>query len=100
MTRKTAKCYAALFAFIEEELVELKPKEIMTDYESGMRAAIRKCWPTATLRGCWFHFCRAIRKRCYKHNMTRLLMHCRDAKLIKKAIMSLPLLPPELIREL
>lgn len=52
MSRKTAACYTAVFKFIEKKLFQLDPKEMMTDFESGMRSAIRKYWPKVTLRGC------------------------------------------------
>lgn len=77
----------------------MRPKQIMTDYETGLRAAIRKCWPRVILRGCWFHFCKAINKRCRKLNMTKLLKKNSNARKIKKALMSLPLLPEDKIIE-
>lgn len=77
----------------------MKPNEIMADYETGLRAAIRKFWPGVKLRGCWFHFCKNINKRCRKLNMSRLLKKNSRAKRIKKALMSLPLLPAEQIIE-
>lgn len=54
MTRKTAQSYLALFEYIEQKLFELDPKEMMTDFEKGMRKAIKICWPDVILRGCWF----------------------------------------------
>lgn len=99
MTRKTSECYKAVFDFIERNLFKLQPNEIITDYENGMRKAIKECWPEVELHGCWFHYCQAIRKRCRKHNLTKLLKKNRSAKIIQKSIMSLPLLPAELIKE-
>lgn len=99
MTRKNAKCYKAVFDFIEKNLFELQPNKIMTDYESGMRFAIKEFWPGVSLHGCWFHFCRAIRKRCQKNNLTKLLRQKRNAQIIQKSMMSIPLLPAERIKE-
>lgn len=99
MTRKTSECYKAVFDFIETKLFRLQPNEIITDYENGMRKAIKECWPGVALHGCWFHFCRAIRKRCRKHNLTKLLKKNHSAKIIQKSLMSLPLLPAERIKQ-
>lgn len=99
MTRKTAQCYSALFDFIEERLFELKPKEFMTDFEAGMRMAIKKHWPNITLRGCWFHFCRAIRRKCGNLGLFKLIKSNADAKAIQSSLMNLPLLPANRIIE-
>lgn len=95
MTRKTSECYTAIFEFIEEKLFKLKPKEFMTDYEDGMRLAIKKRWPTATIRGCWFHLARAVERRYRKLGLSRL----KGGKIIKRMLMSLPLLPADEIEE-
>lgn len=99
MTRKTADCYRAVFNFIEEKLFKLQPTEMMTDFEAGMRQAITKNWPTVVLRGCWFHFCRAILKRSIKLGMKKLIKRNERARAIRKALMSIPLLPAEKIEE-
>lgn len=38
----------------------------MTDFESGMRNAIRQVYPSCDLRGCYFHYTQAIRKKARK----------------------------------
>lgn len=93
MTRKTSMCYLAIFEFIEEKIFKLKPAEIMTDYEDGMRLAIKKRWIGVVIRGCWFHFCRAISKKSRKLGMSSFLKENRVARIIQKKLMSLPLLP-------
>lgn len=98
-TRKTEECYTAVFKFITKKLFKMRPNLVMVDYENGLRASIRKCWPRVQIRGCWFHYCKAINRRCRKHNMTKLLKKNSGAKKIKKALMSLPLLPEDKIIE-
>lgn len=97
MTRKTAESYKALFQYIEREIFELQPSEFMTDYEDGMRLAIKTCWPNIKISGCWFHYCRGIMKRCRKLGMTKLLKENNDAKTIKRQLNALPLLPEKQI---
>lgn len=93
MTRKTAICYKRVFQFIEENIFALKPNEIMTDFEGGMRKAINSVYPDATLRGCWFHFNLSINRKCRKMGLSRILKSNEKARHLKTQILHLPLLP-------
>lgn len=96
MTRKTTKAYMAVFEFIEQKLLKLKPVLFMTDYEDGMRLAIRKHWPKVEIRGCWFHLKRAVNRKCRSFGLKRLLQQNTNAR---KVLLSIPLLPPTQIHE-
>lgn len=98
MSAKSAACYEAVFRFIEYNIFELEPGAFMTDFEAGMRKAIRTCFPRARLNGCWFHYCSAVRKKCLQLGMHGLLNSNPDAKLVLNEIMSIPLLPPNNIK--
>lgn len=93
MTRKTESCYTAIFHYIETHLFSLKPTEMMTDFEAGMRNSIKIVYPKTRLRGCWFHFCSALRKKSLRLGLRPLINSNRNAKLLFKELMSLPLLP-------
>lgn len=93
MTRKTASCYTAAFQYIETHVFNLEPAEIMTDFEAGMRNSIKTVYPKTRLRGCWFHFCYALRKKSLQLGLRPLINSNRHAKLVFKELMSLPLLP-------
>lgn len=95
MTRKTAKSYTAVFEFIEKNIFRLKPYEFMTDFEDGMRLAIKNRWPKAKIRGCWFHLSRAVERRYRKLGLRKL--RNRKAILIKKMLKNIPLLPENMI---
>lgn len=97
MTRKTAEAYLAVFDYIETKLFELQPKEFMTDFEEGMRLAIRIRWPNAVIRGCWFHLCRAIENKTKSLGLTKILKSNSVARMVKKQLMSLALLPADRI---
>lgn len=100
MTRKTSKCYLELFKFLEEKLqFQFQPKVFMTDYEEGMRLAIKEMWKDVDIRGCWFHFCRAILKRARKLGMMKLLNRKPKAWIIIRSLMSLALLTADRINE-
>lgn len=99
MSSKTAVCYEAIFKFIEAKVFKLEPGEFVTDFELGMRSAINKCYPEVPLRGCWYHFCAALRKKLLKLGLHNLLKSSSLARIIKKQLMSIPLLPVEYFKE-
>lgn len=95
MTRRTTEIYADVFRFIEKKILKLKPAEFITDFEAAMRKAIRLRYRKAILRGCWYHYSAAIRKKMVKLNLLGLMKHNKNARTIKVMIQGLPLLPPE-----
>lgn len=99
MSRKTAESYRAVFEFIEEHLFELEPGQFMTDYEDGMRLAIRQHWPKVPVRGCWFHLKRAVNKKCVNFGLKRFLQENENARKLKSMLGNLPLLPENRIEE-
>lgn len=99
MSRKTSECYMAVFQFIERKLFKLEPAIFMTDYEEGMRMAIKKCWPNVDLRGCWCHFKRAIHRKCMSIGMAKLFKKSAEARIIKRMLSNIPLLPQQYIEE-
>lgn len=95
MSNRKCESYEAVFKYIEEHIFKLEPAGLMSDWEAGMRNALQICYPTAKLRGCWYHYCAAIRKKCLKLGLHSVLKSDASARLIKHQIMSLPLLPSE-----
>lgn len=96
---KTADAYYALFKYISKNLFDLAPAEITTDYEEGMRVAIKKYWPKARIRGCVFHYKRAIQRKCKKLGMTKLFKRNKMARKVKRMLCELPFLPENSIME-
>lgn len=99
MSNKSAEIYQAVYEFIEQYVFEMKPDEFMTDFEAGMRKAINKCYPKAILRGCWFHFKAALRRRFMSLHMYRLITDDMNARKIHRMLSNLPLLPPQSIEK-
>lgn len=98
MTRKTTEAYVALFAFIAEKVCILNPVSFMTDYEAGMRNAIRTSFPACAPKGCYFHYTQALRKRGQKLSgfFPTIVKNKEQHRLYHKFLV-LPLLPPGLI---
>lgn len=95
MTKKSAECYTALFQFLEEKVFKLEPSEIITDFEGGMRKALKQVYSTATLRGCWYHYCAAIRKKCLRLGLNSTIQADIGANEIYQRLLHLPLLPAD-----
>lgn len=99
MSNKTAESYQAVFEYIEKNLFQLEPASLMTDWELGMRKALKICYPNSILRGCWYHYCASLRKKLLNLGLDGVLKTCVDAKMITQQFMSLPLLPKEYFNE-
>lgn len=99
MTKKSEAAYIAVFKYIEENIWKLQPKCFMTDYECGMRNALKIVHPKAKLSACWFHYCQAIRRKC--SNFGDFLKKVRNDKYADEVfhkVLALPLLPSEHIK--
>lgn len=77
--------------------MNLQPKEFMTDWECAMRKALGICYPFAVLRGCWYHYCAAIRLKALKLGLVSMRKFNPEYWVIVKMLMSIPLLPPDKI---
>lgn len=97
MSGKSGELYKQVFDFIEKNLFKLKPAKFMADFEAGLRNAINEFYPDAVLCGCWFHFCAAVRRKFLSLQLHDLIKEVPAAKKIYRKILSLPLLPAELI---
>lgn len=60
MTKRTKKAYRKVLKYIEENIFQLKPAKMMTDFEKALRKAIKQTYQNVALHGCWFHFDQAI----------------------------------------
>lgn len=56
MTGKKKEQYIKLFEYINVNIVDLKPAEMMVDCEAGLRLAIKNVFLECRLKGCFFHY--------------------------------------------
>lgn len=99
MTRKTKTAYIALFEYIESNICHLDPSSFMTDFESGMRNAIRHVYPACNLRGCYFHYTQAIRKKGRKiPGFFEAIVKDKAMHRLFRKFLVLPLLPSDKIK--
>lgn len=100
MSGKDTRLYKEVFNYIEENVFKLMPSSFMTDFEAGLRRAIHEHWQSIRelkLYSCWYHYCAAIRRRIRTLQLLELIADNSDARKIYRKLLSLPLLPTELI---
>ena len=47
-----------------------QPDTVLADFELGLRNAIEEVWPSATVRGCYFHFKQALWRNFHRFDLT------------------------------
>ncbi|RZF38703.1 hypothetical protein LSTR_LSTR011013 [Laodelphax striatellus] len=61
MTARTATLYEKIFCHLMENIPNLQqPRNIVSDYEAAIKAAVWRAFPLARQVGCWFHFAQMI----------------------------------------
>lgn len=60
MDRKTTSAYVEVFKYLQKVLKNTVITKCMSDYENGLRLALRTVFPNIILRGCYFHFAKCI----------------------------------------
>lgn len=63
MVSRCTSSYKQVFTYIENNLLNLAPEFIHSDYEASLLKAIQIMYPNAKRVGCWFHYGQAVRKR-------------------------------------
>lgn len=56
MNKRTVKAYKAVIEKLKELLPNFSPKVCISDYEKGLRRALRECFPRCKVLGCHFHY--------------------------------------------
>lgn len=101
MTKRTKQSYIDLFQYIEENIVQMQPDFIMTDYEDGLLGALGIVYPNTKIAGCWFHYSQALQRRCRNIEKDLYQLLCTNARADRlfHKFMILPLLPANRIQE-
>lgn len=53
MNKKTENCYESLLLYIKNNVFNMEPAVLVTDYEQALRNALNKVFPHAKKIGCW-----------------------------------------------
>lgn len=94
MSTKTENAYAAVFRYLNDNVMDLKCSMFMTDYERALRNGLASVIPDAKITSCWFHFCQAVKRNVRKlSTLMNLIKSNEDARKIYYELLCLPLLP-------
>ena len=67
LTGKTSDHYKVMLNILKEKMEKIdkvfKPDNILSDYESGFKAAVAEVFPESRHIGCYFHFTKALIKK-------------------------------------
>lgn len=99
MERKTTQAYELVFRCLNRYLRGTEIKKSFTDYEYAVINAVKLVFPQCEIRGCFFHFSKAVSRRAEKLGLYKL---ANDTNTIKCGInyaTTLALLPADLISE-
>lgn len=96
MTRKTKVAYTHLLKTIEQNW-KLKPSSLTTDFEKGLRNALRLMYPETKMLGCWFHFCQCLRRRVRSLGLSSFLKSNAAARKVYHKLLCLPLIRSDCI---
>ena len=79
-------------AFIYND-IHFKPAIFQVDFELAMINAIREIFPDLCIRGCYFHFAKALWKNVQEFGLARLYRNSRKFKFYVKICSVIPLVP-------
>ena len=99
MSSKSQSSYEHLFAYIDKNVINFKPTSFISDYEKALRNSLKATFPTAKIKGCWFHYCQALNRNARKITNFSKLLQNKNAKKLFRKFMALPLLKPKHIFE-
>lgn len=105
MSEKTMKQYRTVFSYIRKAIlsqdgVKRVPEMIMSDFEKGLRGAIKKEWPEAEITGCNFHFVQALRRKCLTiKSLSTNISKSPKHRYVLNLYMRLSLLPENRVRK-
>lgn len=91
MSNRKTESYVILFHMIKSQLPDWNPTKFKIDYEKAVMKAIAIVFPSAIIKGCYYHYNKAIFKKGKDLNLTK----SQDLKGVRLVQLSavLPLLP-------
>lgn len=92
--KKSSLIYKKIFGYIKDELAkELRPQQIVTDYEANLHYALLEVYTKASLGGSVFYYAQNLYKKMCSLNLCRDLETNSYFRNIYHMLLMLPLLP-------
>lgn len=95
MSNKTAESYEIMLNIIKSQIPGFNPAHFMTDYEAASMKAIQNVFPQANIKGCFYHFARALWRKAKEYKITKQ----QSSKRIVALSTALPFLPSNSVKE-
>lgn len=96
---KNSTTYRRMFQLIQTACrrygLEFQPSVFAIDFENSVITTISQLFPQARIRGCLFHFTRAIWRRVQSLGLTTLYQEDQGINKLVRRSMSLPLVPTQ-----
>lgn len=100
MSHKTEAAYVHVLQYLKANVLDLRPKTIITDFESSLRNAFKCVFPAVKMVGCWFHYTNALRRKASRiPGFISKLNRNREAKQLFSKFFNIQLLKPAQIKE-
>jgi MULE transposase domain len=97
MNSKTKSLYRHVFSFMHRAF-GIMPGQVMLDFEQSSRKAASEVWREASIVGCNFHFCQALKRNAkQREEISALIKESDTAQTTLTMFMRLSLLPPAMI---
>ena len=101
LSSKTQSMYSELFRALKDKAntldIILMPSLFTCDFERGLISSIRLEFPTASIRGCYFHFCQAVYRRVQTLGLSTLYIHDQESRLYIRKLLAIAFVPIDLI---
>ncbi|CAG0902224.1 unnamed protein product [Darwinula stevensoni] len=91
------KLFQALLEICTKAGLSFSPKLFLLDFERGVITTLQLIFPSAMVKGCYFHFTQAIYRKVQEHGISGPFMKSKEVKLSIRRIMALPFIPLESI---
>ena len=93
--------YSEVFRALKDKAntldIILSPSLFSCDFERGLISSIRLEFPTASIRGCYFHFCQAVYRRVQTLGLSQLYIHDQESRLYIRKLLAIAFVPIDLI---
>ena len=101
MTCRTEELYTSALSKMKEFINHegFNPSVAMSDWEVAFQNALRKEFPMAKVKGCWFHYAKSVYKKVQKLGMQREFSKHEEFRKHIQMFIAIPLLKENLISQ-
>jgi len=99
MTDRTKETYSEIFKFLKTKKPNLKPSMLMVDFENAFISTFKEEFPTAVIRGCFFHFTQCVWRKIQNSGLQIKYGQDSEFALQVRLLCSLSFIPPNKVIE-